>query len=90
MMSDSSDDLHVLDVAISAMQQEMWSRVGMPPSSMHQLAEWVKNFVLLDKESALKIFGERVPGLVESIPDVKGDFWDGLWLRIQERKIREL
>jgi len=81
------DRTKILDVAISALQQEMWVRTGQPPRSMHQLAEWGRAFFHEDRGEAIKVF-ERVPGLVSSMGDVTGDFWEELWVRIQMRKMR--
>jgi len=81
------DQTRILDVAISALQQEMWVRTGQPPRSMHQLAEWGHTFFQKNQCEAVDIL-ERVPGLIESMGDVTGDFWDELWIRIQMRKMR--
>lgn len=78
----------ILDVAISALQQEMWVETGQPPRNMSELSEWVKAF-WSSRGRILAIFNERVPGLSASMVDVDGEFWDELWVRLQARKIRE-
>lgn len=77
----------ILDVAISALQQQMWVETGQPPRSMFDLAEWAKE-LWSSKERMLAIFNERVPGVTASMADVEGEFWEELWRRLQDRKIR--
>ena len=81
------DQVHILDIAISALKQEMWIQTGQPPRSMHQFADWAVGYFGPFKNDGIKILQERVPGIVESMIDIQNDFWESLWMRIQNRKM---
>lgn len=78
---------HILDVAISAMQTEMWVRTGQPPATTSALNKWMVE-TAMSKNQMIEVFG-RAPGLVDSMQDVEGDFWHEFQARIDFRAARE-
>jgi len=78
---------HILDVAISAMQTEMWLSTGRPPLNISALNKWMSEKVLT-KEQMIDVFNVRTPGLVASMQDIDGDFWQEFQARISFRSAR--
>jgi len=88
-MTDNESETHILDVAISYLQNAMWIQTGNPPRDMHQLVAWSQHYFLTDVDELTQMFRERASGLFESMQDVDGDFFDALWKRIQARTTQE-
>lgn len=78
---------HILDVAISALQHEYWFGKRQPPLNILALSEWIKARSL-SEDQMIDVFNARTPGLVASMQDVEGNFWEELWKRIDARIAR--
>lgn len=76
---------HILDVSISALKWEMWLTARKPPVCELQFKNWVEGKTT---EEMTDIF-RRTPGLIASMADIPGDFWQELQARIDFRVERE-